>query len=1019
VCTSPSTAADLAIYSDSLNANWADWSWDTTTAFSNKTPTHTGTNAIAVTIKRRWGALYLHAKTPVDLTPYDQIRFWVHGGSTGNQKLELVVNGQTPFAFTAPASGWKLVSVPLSAFGHPTSLTDLYWSDASGGAQPTFYIDDIYLIQRPATPPTDKLIYGDDLKTPWSDWSWGSSRNFANTSAVHSGLNSLSVNITAAWGALFLHADSPIDSYGYSQLRFWVNGGTTGGQNLRVALNDFSQPFTFTAKANTWVQVTIPLSALGNHASIAEIYWGDAAGKTQPTFYLDDITLVAGNQTGPTLSVNAGLQRHAINADIYGMHLLDETLATELRLPLRRWGGNRSTRYNWQNDTTNTGNDWYFENIPNDNTDLAALPDGSASDRFVEQNRRTATRSLITVPTIGWVARRRTGGHPYDCGFKVSQYGAQQAVDAYDADCGNGLTTSGTAITGNSPYDTSMMVGPAYMTDWVTHLTRKYGTASNGGVAYYALDNEPMLWHKMHRDVHPEPAGYEEVRDRGLQYGAAIKAVDPDAKILGPVEWGWCAYFYSAIDGCSPGLDYAAHDNLPFVAWYLREMRNYQQTTAVRVLDYLDLHYYPAAKGVAVAPAYNAAMQALRLRSTRSLWDPSYKDESSLSTASNGGVAVQFIPRMKAWVADYYPGTKLAISEYNWGGLESINGALAQADVLGIFGREGLDLAVLWEPPTTTLPGAYAFRMFRNYDGAGSSFGETSVQSASADQGTLSIYAAQRTSDGALTVIVINKTTNDLNSTIAFSGISVGTNATIYRYSTANLSAIVREADLSIAAGKVTSSFPAQSLTLLVIPTSGTPESAVSNVSYPLQLAPGWNLLGNSLNQALSVTTLLGDPQVVNSVWKWNASSPTGWQFYSPQLDATALATYASSNGFGVLTTLNPGDGYWVNAVKSATLATQTGVPFNLTGANLKPGWNLMATGANVSPSALDATLNANTTLSTLWAWDSSTLTWYFFAPSLSRSGDLGNYISTMGYRDFSQFNMTLGNGAGFWVNMQ
>ena len=121
---------------------------------------------------------------------------------------------------------------------------------------------------------------------------------------------------------------------------------------------------------------------------------------------------------------------------------------------------------------------------------------------------------------------------------------------------------------------------------------------------------------------------------------------------------------------------------------------------------------------------------------------------------------------MKAWVANDYPGTKLAVSEYNWGGLESINGALAQADVLGIFGREGLDLATLWSSPAIDQPGMFAFRMYRNYDGQGSAFGETSLQAASANQDQLAIYAAERTSDEALTLMVINKTGQVLTSSL-------------------------------------------------------------------------------------------------------------------------------------------------------------------------------------------------------------------------------------------------------------
>ena len=263
---------------------------------------------------------------------------------------------------------------------------------------------------------------------------------------------------------------------------------------------------------------------------------------------------------------------------------------------------------------------------------------------------------------------------------------------------------------------------------WLRHLTQTYGLAEAGGVRYYNLDNEPMLWHLTHRDVHPQPVGYDEIRDRTFEYAAALKVVDPGAQTLGPSVWGWMAYFTSALDvvqGSLPdtGSDRNAHGGLDFIPWYLAEMKRYEQEHGLRLLDYLDLHYYPQAQGVALSPAGDEAAQALRLRATRSLWDPDYPDESWI------GEVVQLIPRMRQWVDEYYPGTKLAITEYNFGGLEHINGALAQAEVLGIFGREGLDLATLWAPPALEEPGAFAFRMYRNYDGAGGQFGDLSLPS--------------------------------------------------------------------------------------------------------------------------------------------------------------------------------------------------------------------------------------------------------------------------------------------------
>jgi hypothetical protein len=502
------------------------------------------------------------------------------------------------------------------------------------------------------------------------------------------------------------------------------------------------------------------------------------------------------------------------------MNFASETLATELHLPVRRWGGNSTTRFNYLHDTTNTGMDWYYENIPQDNPHPELLPSGNTVDRFVEQDRRTGSRSLITVPLIGHVAKRRTAGHPFDCGFKVSKYGPQQSVDPWDTDCGNGLHTNGTPITGTDPLDTSVATDAAFVQGYVSHLVGRFGDAAHGGVAYYNLDNEPMLWYDTHRDVHPSPTSYDELRDRTFTYGAAVKAADPMALTLGPVVWGWTAYFWSALDWETPPdaqhsnwwehpQDRLAHGDVPFVDWYLQQMAAYEQQHGQRILDLLDLHFYPP--GVALSGAGSAATQALRLRSTRLLWDQTYSEESWIAQP------VVLVPRMKQWVANRYPGTGTAVTEYNWGALDHINGALAQADVLGIFGREGLDVATLWGPPEPTQPGAFAFRMFLSYDTAGASFGETGVEASSTDQGVLSVYAAQRTSDGALTVIVINKTGTSLTSQVTLDGYAPSGAAQVWRYSGANLSAIVQESDLPVG-DSFSATFPASSVTMLVVP---------------------------------------------------------------------------------------------------------------------------------------------------------------------------------------------------------
>src|SRR5262249_42068634 len=143
--------------------------------------------------------------------------------------------------------------------------------------------------------------------------------------------------------------------------------------------------------------------------------------------------------------------------------------------------------------------------------------------------------------------------------------------------------------------------------------------------------------------------------------------------------------------------------------------------------------------------------QQLRNRSTRSLWDPNYVDQSWINDK------VQLIPRLHNWVNTYYPGTQIALTEYNWGAEGHINGATTQADIFGILGRESLDIGARWTTPDPSTPTYKAMKLFRNYDGNKSTFGETSVSASAPNPDNLSAFAATRAADGALTLVLVNK----------------------------------------------------------------------------------------------------------------------------------------------------------------------------------------------------------------------------------------------------------------------
>lgn len=752
------------------------------------------------------------------------LKTWVKVGTNGaaspNVWTLLTFNTTSPLRFVSAAGEMRLL---------------VQSNNASADAKLDFEnINLTYTVPPTPTPTPTSLVYAnsspvysDSLLNGWGDWSWNlPTHALASTAKVHSGMKAIAVTYTTGWDGLQFGLNNALDVSSYDTLRFWIHGGSAGGQVVQAQVSDGSTTLTqdVTPVANTWTQVDVPLAGLSQVTLLA---WFNNTAGAQPVFYVDDVTFVSSGAptatpqptpvSGLALSVDVGANRHAISPLIYGMNWADETLAADLDLPVRRWGGNAVTRYNWQNDTENHAVDWFFENIPNDNANPALLPNGSTSDKFVEQDRRTQTKTIMTLPLIGWTPKSRA----YICGFSVQKYLAQQSVDSpYHSDCGNGVHTNGTDITGNDPTDTSVAIGPSFDQAWMNHLIGNYGTAANGGVMFYNLDNEPMLWNSSHRDVHPDPVSYDEMRTRTYDYAAAIKATDPGAQILGPAEWGWDGYFYSALDVADGGnwwdtrSDRMAHGDIPFTDWYLQQMQAYETQHGTRILDYLDLHFYPQGNGIFSDSLGSSSVQALRLRSTRALWDPTYVDESWI------GQTIYMIPRMHTWVNNNYPNTKIALGEYSWGAMGYMNGALAQADVLGIFGREGLDLAALWDPPTASQPGAYAFRIYRNYDGNHSQFGDTAVNAASADQSQLAVYAAQRSSDSALTLVIINKTAGALNANLTLAGFTPSGNGQVYRYSSANLNAIQHLADQAVSVGGFSANFPANSITLIIIPGS-------------------------------------------------------------------------------------------------------------------------------------------------------------------------------------------------------
>ena len=517
-----------------------------------------------------------------------------------------------------------------------------------------------------------------------------------------------------------------------------------------------------------------------------------------------------------TITVDPTANRHPIDPNVYGVAHASTAQLSDLNTPLNRNGGNNTTRYNWQINADNRGNDWYFESI----ADSSATA-GERGDTFIANARAANARAMLTVPMIEWVAKVGSGRTKL-ASFSIAKYGAQTGNDwQWFADAGNGVLTNGQFVTGNDPNDANVPSNSAFQQSWVQHLVSRWGTNASGGLGYYILDNEPSLWHSTHRDVRPTGATMDEVKSRMVEFATKIKAVDPSALVVGPEEWGWSGYFFSGYDqqwgsahGWSSLPDRNNHGGADYLPWLLGQIRQSSTMAGQRLLDVFTVHYYP--QGGEFSDDVSSAMQQRRNRSTRSLWDPNYIDETWINDR------VQLIPRLKNWANTSYPGTLVGITEYNWGAENHINGATTQADVFGIFGREGLDMGARWTTPASSTPTYKAMKMYRNYNGNKSTFGDTSVSAVAPNPDAVSAFAAARSSDGALTIMVINKQLSTaVTTTVNISSFAHRGTTQVWQLTATN--AITHNADVSITGTSFVATLPAQSITLFVVAKNVSP----------------------------------------------------------------------------------------------------------------------------------------------------------------------------------------------------
>lgn len=516
--------------------------------------------------------------------------------------------------------------------------------------------------------------------------------------------------------------------------------------------------------------------------------------------------------------------RSSISPYIYGFNWeQNANFTTGQNFRFVRMGGNRATTYNWENNASNAGSDYQY--LSDDfwswylGITQSEVP-GIAATTIVDQAINNNAEALITLQMAGYVSADKNGAltstAPHPRWAEV-------------------VPAKGSAFT----LTPNLNDGKVYMDEFVNFLKSRYGS----GRVKYSLDNEPDLWSHTHPYVHPNAVTCQELIDRTTVMSTAVKAADANAEIFGFVSYGFNGFvsLQNAPDWNSVKGSYSW-----FVDYFLDKMRVASNTAGKRLVDVLDLHWYPEAIGdqrIINSGANSTNDKLARLQAPRALWDPNYTENSWIYQSFSSFMPL--IPKVKASIDAYNPGTKIAFTEFQYGGYEDITGAIALADVLGIFGKYGVHAATHWSVPGTY--GSLAYKIFNNYDGNSAMYGDVNVGATMSDRINSSVYASvTSSSDNELHVIVLNKSmTSSINGTFTINGSNLNyTTATVYAVQNGSPS-VSRKTDMTISGNAFNYSLPALSVYHFIlksgtsVPVAGvtvSPATATINAGESVQL---------------------------------------------------------------------------------------------------------------------------------------------------------------------------------------
>jgi hypothetical protein len=504
-----------------------------------------------------------------------------------------------------------------------------------------------------------------------------------------------------------------------------------------------------------------------------------------------------------------------ISPYIYGTNFYSGNTAPQPNFTFDRAGGNRWTAYNWENNYSNAGSDYIYNNdLYLCNAGCNATIPAEAVRTFIAADQNAGLASLVTFQLQGLVSA--DGNGPVNTTNPPDTTRFKTVVDKKS-------TVSSVPFT-TTPPTTDANV---FMDEFAWALDQKFMGmgifgASSTHPTFISLDNEPDLWNATHLEVQGSTnISSTNFISKTVTLSQALKDQFPNLVIFGPVNYGFNGIYSWQGD---PTVNPTPSGANWFADKYIAGIKTASTAYGKPVVDVYDFHWYSEATdgttrvtNMTGSSLTDAQIQAI-VQSPRSLWDTTFKENSWITNSVLGG-PIYILGRLQAKIDAENPGMKIAVTEYENGGFNHIAGTIAQADNLGIFGSTGVFAANFWPPNGTYSYTLAGLRAFRGFDGATANFGDISLQSTSSDVASVVVYASSDSATPGRTVFVAINRSNAAKVT-AINGQPLSGAAHLYQMTAASTLAQtvvqpVSTGTMAVSGSSLTITLPAYSVTTI------------------------------------------------------------------------------------------------------------------------------------------------------------------------------------------------------------